>query len=202
MASINQVVFTGNVAQEPKILQGQSSLFGDFRLAVSSYYRKADGTSQEETIFLTCKVSGKVAEIANLYLTKGAPVGVTGQMREESWTDKETGQKVSRLVVRVDNMSLMETKAQREFRESRNAYSVNAREEVVPLDTNEYATAPRPAPKPAQSQYAPAPRPAPKPAQSQYAVPQERGTLGEAMAEVAKDQHANLPEIDLDEIPF
>lgn len=186
MASINQVVFTGNVAQEPKILQGQSSLFGDFRLAVSSYYRKADGTSQEETIFLTCKVSGRLAEIANLYLTKGAPVGVTGQMREESWTDKETGQKVSRLVVRVDNMSLMETKAQREARESRATYGANKREEVVSLD----------------SEYAPAPRPAPRPAQAQHAMPQERGTLGQAMAEVADSQHANLPEIDLDEIPF
>lgn len=184
MASINQVVFTGNVAQEPKILQGQSGLFGDFQLAVSSYYRKADGTSQEETIFLTCKVSGRLAEIANLYLTKGAPVGVTGQMREESWTDRKTGQKVSKLVVRVDNLSLMETKAQREFRESRTHYA--KAQEVVPLDC----------------EYAPAPRPAPRPAQSQYAVPQERGTLGQAMAEVAKEQHANLPEIDLDEIPF
>lgn len=184
MASINQVVFTGNIAQEPKILQGQSSLFGDFKLAVNSFYRKADGTSQEETIFLTCKVSGKNAEIANLYLTRGSPVGVTGQLREESWTDKTTGERVSRLVVRVDSLSLMETKAQREFRESRNHYTKT--QEVVPLDR----------------EYAPPARPAPKPAPSQYTVPQERGTLGQAMAEVAKDQHANLPEIDLDEIPF
>lgn len=186
MASINQVVFTGNVAQEPKILQGQNSLFGDFRLAVSSFYRKADGTSQEETIFLTCKVSGRTAEIANLYLTRGSPVGVTGQLREESWVDKITGQKVSRLVVRVDNLSLMETKAQREARESRNTYGTNRQQEVVPLDR----------------EYAPAPRPAPAPAQKSYPLPQERGTLGSAMAEVADNQHANLPEIDLDEIPF
>lgn len=184
MASINQVVFTGNVAQEPKILQGQNSLFGDFRLAVSSFYRKADGTSQEETIFLTCKVSGRTAEIANLYLTRGSPVGVTGQLREESWVDKITGQKVSRLVVRVDSLSLMETKAQREARESRNPYGTNRQQEVVSLDR----------------EYAPAPRPAP--AQKSYPLPQERGTLGSAMAEVADNQHANLPEIDLDEIPF
>lgn len=188
MASINQVVFTGNVVQEPKILQGQNSLFGDFRLAVSSFYKKSDGTSQEETIFLTCKVFGKTAEIANLYLTKGSPVGVTGQLREESWVDKITGQKISKLVVRVDSLSLMETKAQREARESRNIYSTNRQQEVVPLD-NGYAPAPRPAPRPA-------------PAQKSYPLPQERGTLGSAMAGVADNQHANLPEIDLDEIPF
>lgn len=46
----------------------------------------------------------------------------------------------------------------------------------------------------------PAPRPAP--AQKSYPLPQERGTLGSAMAGVADNQHANLPEIDLDEIPF
>lgn len=188
MASINQVVFTGNVAQEPKIIQGQSSLFGDFRLAVSSYYRKADGTSQEEVIFLTCKVSGKNAEVANLYLTKGAPVGVTGQLREESWTDKDTGQKVSRLVVRVDSISLMESKTQREFRESRRVYTASRQEQVIPLD----------------EEYAPAP---PRPAPQQYTVPQERGTLGQAMAETRQAQQQaqksqNVPEIDLDEIPF
>ena len=184
MASINQVVFTGRVASDPIITDGQYGSYGDFRLAVSSYYRTANSDkSQEETFFIKCKFSNKLVEMVRNFVAKGSPVGVTGQLREEFWADKRTGEQKSAFVVRVDNLSLFETKQQREIRES-GAYYQQApqqMQEVVQLDDA-----------------------------TKHAMPRERGTIatyGQPSARQPQPQQPQqptekIPDIDLDEIPF
>lgn len=187
MASINQVVFTGRVASDPIITDGQYNLYGSFRLAVSSYFKTANSDkSQEETFFINCKFSNRIAEIVRNFVSKGSPVGVTGQLREEFWVDKKTGEQKSALVVRVDNLSLFETKQQREQRESGAYYQQEPRQrqEVVQLDD------------------------APK----QYAMPRERGTIAtygqpsvrqpQRQPQQPQQPTEKIPDIDLDEIPF
>lgn len=47
------------------------------------------------------------AEIASQYLRKGSPVFIEGRLRQETWTDKTSGQKRSKLSVVGENLQLL-----------------------------------------------------------------------------------------------
>ena len=50
---------------------------------------------------------GRQAEIAKEYLTKGKPVYIEGRLQLDSWDDKQTGQKRSKLRVTGEAMQLL-----------------------------------------------------------------------------------------------
>ncbi len=50
---------------------------------------------------------GRTAEIAGEYLKKGRPVFIEGRLQLDSWDDKQTGQKRSKLKVVGEAMQLM-----------------------------------------------------------------------------------------------
>lgn len=76
------------VASTPRQLDKQS---GEWR----------DGTPT----FLDCKVWRDAAEHVAESLDKGARVIVTGRLKQESWEDRETGQKRSKFVLDVDEVA-------------------------------------------------------------------------------------------------
>ena len=50
---------------------------------------------------------GRLAEIAGEYAKKGRPVYVEGRLRMDTWDDKATGQKRSRMKVVGENLQLL-----------------------------------------------------------------------------------------------
>ena len=52
------------------------------------------------------------AEVASEYLSKGSPVLIEGRLKMDSWEDKQTGQKRSKLKVVGDRMQLLGAKGQ------------------------------------------------------------------------------------------
>ena len=50
---------------------------------------------------------GRTAEVAHQYSGKGKPLFVEGRLHMDSWDDKATGQKRSKLKVVADNIQLM-----------------------------------------------------------------------------------------------
>jgi single-strand DNA-binding protein len=52
---------------------------------------------------------GKTAETIGQYLKKGRPILVEGRLRYETWDDKQTGQKRSKLGVVMDSFQFMDS---------------------------------------------------------------------------------------------
>lgn len=81
----------------------------EFSVASSKRVKKGDGY-ENKSRYYECKVFGdraeklgaKLAEGAGL--VKGTRVFVTGDLDQETWDDKQTGQKRSKFVVAVDKV--------------------------------------------------------------------------------------------------
>lgn len=108
MSSTNIVIILGNLTRDPQLnyLPSQTPVV-DFGVATNRRYKTADGEDREETCFMDCACFGPRAEVINQYLTKGSPVFIEGRLKYESWDDKETGAKRSKLVVVVERFEFV-----------------------------------------------------------------------------------------------
>lgn len=99
MANINSVSLTGNTTKDVDHRTTQSGTeVANVTIAVNAY--------NGDTSFVDLVLFGKTAEVASKYVGKGQQIGVTGRLKQESWEDKTTGQKRSKLVVVVENLQL------------------------------------------------------------------------------------------------
>ena len=100
MADLNTVTLTGRLTKDVDHRTTQSGTeVANISVATSGY-------KEGDTSFIDLVLFGKTAEVANRYLSKGMAIGITGRLKQESWEDKTTGQKRSKLVVIVDNLQL------------------------------------------------------------------------------------------------
>lgn len=108
MASLNKLFLLGNLTRDPqlKYLPSQTAVV-EFGLAVNRRFKLANGDAGEEVTFVDCVAFGKTAEVINQYLTKGKPILIEGRLKFESWEDKRTGDKRSKLKVIVESFQFI-----------------------------------------------------------------------------------------------
>ena len=70
-------------------------------------YTTESGEKREEVTFIDVTLWGRVAEIVGEYCKKGRPLFVEGRLQLDSWDDKATGQKRSKLKVVGENIQLL-----------------------------------------------------------------------------------------------
>ncbi len=100
MANVNKVILLGNLTRDPEVKFTRKGLaVADFGLAVKRIFTTDAGEKREEAAFIDITVWGKTAELARQYLTKGRQVYIEGRLQFDSWEDKQTGQKRSKLRV-------------------------------------------------------------------------------------------------------
>lgn len=108
MASLNKVMLIGNVTRDPEIrYTPKGTALVEIGLAVNRRYTAENGERREEVTFVDVTLWGRTAEIANEYLRKGRPVYIEGRLQLDSWDDKQTGQKRSKLRVVGEEMQLL-----------------------------------------------------------------------------------------------
>ncbi len=76
-------------------------------LAINRIYSAENGEKREETTFVDVTLWGRTAEIAGEYLKKGRPVFIEGRLQLDTWDDKQTGQKRSKLKVVGEGIQLL-----------------------------------------------------------------------------------------------
>ena len=108
-ATLNKVLLMGNLTRDPDLKQTPAGdTVAELGLAVSEQFRnRTTGEVRELVTFVDVTVWGKVAENCGQYLTKGRPVFVEGRLVMDSWDDKATKQKRSRLRVRADRVQFL-----------------------------------------------------------------------------------------------
>ena len=108
MANLNKVLLLGNVTRDPEVrYTPKGSAVCDLGVAVNRSYTTDSGEKREEVTFVDVTLWGRTAEVASEYLKKGRPVFVEGRLQMDTWDDKQTGQKRTRLRVVADNMQLL-----------------------------------------------------------------------------------------------
>lgn len=107
MASLNKVMIMGNLTRDPEVRytpKGQAVV--DIGLAVNRRY-KVENETREEVTFIDVTFWGRSAEVIGQYMKKGRPLYVEGRLQLDSWEDKATGQKKSRLKVIGDEFQFL-----------------------------------------------------------------------------------------------
>jgi len=108
MASYNRVVLLGNCTRDPEVkYTPKGTAVTELGLAINRYYTTEGGEKREETTFVDVTLWGRPAEIAGEYLKKGRPVMIEGRLQLDTWDDKQTGQKRSKLKVVGENLQLL-----------------------------------------------------------------------------------------------
>ena len=108
MANLNKVMLIGNVTRDPEIkYTPKGSAVTDLGIAVNRVFTPDGGEKREETTFVDVTLWGRQAEIAGEYCKKGRSIYIEGRLQLDSWEDKASGQKRSKLRVVGENFQLL-----------------------------------------------------------------------------------------------
>jgi single-strand DNA-binding protein len=111
MADLNQVSLIGRLTRDPvtKTIPSGNTVT-TFGLATSRKYKDQAGGLKEETTFVDITCWGKLGEIVCRYVKKGRLIYVGGRLKYESWDDKQTGQKRSKLTVTAEDVQFLDSR--------------------------------------------------------------------------------------------
>lgn len=90
----NKVQLIGNLGNAPEVRNTENGKkLVRFSMATNESYRNAQGEKVTETQWHNIIAWGKLAEIAEKYLSKGSEVAIEGKLMNQTYTDKEGNKK-------------------------------------------------------------------------------------------------------------
>ena len=109
MANFNRVILIGNLTRDPEVKYLPSgSAVAEISLAINrSYTDKVTNERKEDTTYVEVTLWARLAELAGEYLSKGRPVMIEGRLHLDTWDDKTSGQKRSKLKVVGETMQFL-----------------------------------------------------------------------------------------------
>jgi single-strand DNA-binding protein len=106
--SVNKVILIGNLGKDPEVKYTPSGMaVARFSLATTDRVKDKEGNWQDRTEWHNLVAFQRTAEIASEYLKKGSKVYIEGRLHNDSWDDKETGQKKYRTEVIINDLVLL-----------------------------------------------------------------------------------------------
>ena len=101
--SINQVILMGRLTRDPEQRTTTSGR------TVVSFSIAVDRMGQDDQAdFFDVTAWEKLGDLVMQYLAKGRRVLVQGRLRQDSWDDKETGKKRSRIEVTASDVTFLD----------------------------------------------------------------------------------------------
>ncbi|MES2995271.1 MAG: single-stranded DNA-binding protein [Verrucomicrobiota bacterium] len=108
MANLNKVMLIGNLTRDPELrYTPKGTAVAEIGMAINRVWNNEQGQKQEETTFVDVTLWSRQAELAQQYLSKGRPVYIEGRLSLDTWDDKATGQKRSKLKVIAETMQFL-----------------------------------------------------------------------------------------------
>lgn len=100
---MNLVILKGNIVRDVEIKYAASgTAIASFAVAINRVWKNAEGEKQEEVSFINCTAFGTRGENIEKFFRKGNEILVEGYLKQESWEDKESGDKRSAMKVIVN----------------------------------------------------------------------------------------------------
>ena len=95
MRHFNQLVIEGNLTREPQFGNSQSGT----AIIKFSIANNNDIGQSKKVNFIDVVAFNKLAEICGKYLAKGSRVLISGELSQQTWKDKDSGQNRSKFEV-------------------------------------------------------------------------------------------------------
>lgn len=99
-----QVSLFGNIVEKPMLQffdEAREKPFCRFSVGLNRKFRNSQQQTVEESHFFECFASGKVAESIERFGDRGDRILIDGEIRQEKWQDKTSGENRSKVVVHV-----------------------------------------------------------------------------------------------------
>lgn len=97
--NINKTMIAGRLTRDPEVrYTPKGTAVADIGLAVNERVKEGEEWKDKPT-FIDVTLWGQNAENVGKYLSQGSLLFVEGRLQQETWEDKETGQKRSKMKV-------------------------------------------------------------------------------------------------------
>jgi single-strand DNA-binding protein len=106
--NLNRVQLAGRLTRDPEIkYTTQGTAIADISLAVNRVWKDDSGEKKQEVTFVEITFWSRLAEITQQYLKKGSPAYIEGRLQLDTWQDKQTNQKRSRMRVVAESLQML-----------------------------------------------------------------------------------------------
>ena len=110
MANFNKVILAGNLTRDPELrYTPKGTAVARLGIAINRKWKSETGEMKEDVTFVDVDAFGKTAETIGQYLKKGRPILIEGRLRYETWEDKQTKQKTSKLGVVMETFQFLDS---------------------------------------------------------------------------------------------
>ncbi len=107
-ANFNKVILMGNLTRDPELrYTPKGTPVVRIGLAVNRTWRDESGQTVNDVLFVDVSAFGSQAEVINQYLRKGNPLFLEGRLKLDTWEDKQTGQRNSRITVVMESFQFV-----------------------------------------------------------------------------------------------
>jgi single-strand DNA-binding protein len=111
MASFNRVILAGNLTRDPELrYTPQGRAIARIGLAVNRTWTTESGEKKEEVSFIDVDAYGRQAEVLGQFMKKGKPLLLEGRLKLDTWEDKNTHQKQSKLKVVLESFTFIDSR--------------------------------------------------------------------------------------------
>ena len=126
----NKVILVGRVGQDPEVRHLENgNQVANFSLATNEYYKNRNGERVNDTDWHNIVAWGKIAEIVEMFVTKGTPLYVVGKLKTRSW-ESDNGKRYITEVI-INELEMLGSKKEQE-QETSDVYTNDAGE--LPVD--------------------------------------------------------------------
>ncbi len=109
MANYNKVFLIGNLTRDPELRYAASgTAIAKIGMAIKRTWRDANGELKDDVTFVDVDAFGKQAETLGKHMKKGRPIMVEGRLKLDTWEDKQTNQKRSKLGVVLESFQFLD----------------------------------------------------------------------------------------------
>jgi single-strand DNA-binding protein len=136
--SINQVILMGRLTRDPEVrTTSTGKTITSFSIAVDR------GGQDDQADFFDVTAWEKLGELVSQYLSKGRRCLIQGRLRQDSWDDKETGKKRSKVEVVATDVTFLDgpsgegTSAPAAYQNTQSATSSKKPDDVVIEDIDD-----------------------------------------------------------------
>ena len=130
LPKLNSVTLVGRVGNEPEPKYfDDGKVVLNLSLACKRKYHPLERkvreikSGEEETDWFSLEIWGRDAEYVANYVDKGARMGITGSLVQDSWIDKVSGGKRRKAKIVVRQVDVLESRAEAELRKSNRGLS-------------------------------------------------------------------------------
>lgn len=103
---LNRCAFAGNLTKKVTVKTVGDRKVANFTLAINRAWRGADGEKKNAVDYIDCEFWGdKRVDALAQYTDKGSNLYVEARATQQTWNDKETGKRQSRIVFTVEDFS-------------------------------------------------------------------------------------------------